>query len=46
VWSGDLFEFSSRAERVLVRGREFTTPNRQQLLEERYKTLPPDYRKP
>jgi imidazolonepropionase-like amidohydrolase len=46
VWSGDPFEFSSRAERVLVRGREFTTPNRQQLLEERYKTLPPDYRKP
>jgi imidazolonepropionase-like amidohydrolase len=46
VWSGDPFEFSSRAERVLVRGREFTAPNRQQSLEERYKTLPPDYRRP
>jgi hypothetical protein len=29
-----------------VRGREFTTPNRQQLLERRYRTLPPDYRRP
>ena len=46
VWSGDPFEFSTRAEHVLVRGREFTTPNRQQLLEQRYRTLPPDYRRP
>jgi imidazolonepropionase-like amidohydrolase len=46
VWSGDPFEFSSRAEHVLVRGREINTPNRQRMLEERYKTLPPDYRRP
>jgi imidazolonepropionase-like amidohydrolase len=46
VWSGDPFEFSTRAEHVLVRGREITTPSRQRMLEERYKTLPPDYRKP
>lgn len=46
VWSGDPFEFSTRAEHVLVRGREYTAKNRQQMLEERYKTLPPDYRKP
>jgi len=46
VWSGDPFEFSSRAEHVLVRGREISTPSRQDLLEQRYRTLPPDYRKP
>lgn len=46
VWSGDPFEFSTRAEHVLVRGREIATPSRQQLLERRYRTLPPDYRKP
>lgn len=46
VWNGDPFEFSTRAEHVLVRGREFTAMNRQRMLEERYKTLPPDYRRP
>jgi imidazolonepropionase-like amidohydrolase len=46
VWSGDPFEFSTRAEHVFVRGMEITTPSRQDLLEQRYKTLPPDYRKP
>ena len=46
VWSGDPFEFSSRAEHVLVRGREITTPSRQDMLEQRYRVLPPDYRKP
>lgn len=46
VWSGDPFEFSTRAERVFVRGREFTTPNRQELLTERYKALPPKYGTP
>jgi imidazolonepropionase-like amidohydrolase len=46
VWSGDPFEFSSRAEHVLVRGRESTTPSRQDMLQQRYRTLPPDYRKP
>lgn len=46
VWSGDPFEFGTRAEHVLVRGRKVETPNRQKLLQERYKTLPPDYRRP
>ena len=46
IWSGDPFEFSSRAEHVFVRGREITTPSRQDLLQRRYQTLPPDYRRP
>ncbi len=46
VWSGDPFEFSTNAEHVLVRGREITTPTREQLLTDRYKTLPPDYDTP
>ncbi|HJQ20718.1 MAG TPA: amidohydrolase family protein [Gemmatimonadaceae bacterium] len=46
VWSGDPFEFSSRAEHVFVRGTEIGTPSRQDMLEQRYRTLPPDYRKP
>ena len=46
VWSGDPFEFSTRAEHVLVRGREITAPSRQDMLQQRYRTLPPDYRKP
>ncbi len=41
VWSGDPFEFSTRAEHVFVAGREYLEPNRQELLTERYKTLPP-----
>jgi imidazolonepropionase-like amidohydrolase len=40
IWSGDPFEFSSVAERVFVRGREFTAKSRQDLLTERYRTLP------
>jgi imidazolonepropionase-like amidohydrolase len=46
IWSGDPFEFSTRAEHVIVRGREITTPSRQDLLQRRYQTLPPDFRKP
>ena len=46
VWSGDPFEFSTRAEHVFVRGREIATANRQKLLQQRYRTLPPDYRRP
>lgn len=46
VWSGDPFELSTRPEHVLVRGLEIATPSRQDMLEQRYKTLPPDYRKP
>lgn len=46
IWSGDPFEFSTVAEHVFVRGREFTAPTRQDLLEQRYRTLPPDYKRP
>ena len=41
IWNGDPFEFSSVAEHVFVRGREYTAMDRQELLTERYKTLPP-----
>jgi len=46
VWSGDPFEFGARAEHVIIRGTEIASPSRQDLLEQRYRTLPPDYRKP
>jgi imidazolonepropionase-like amidohydrolase len=46
VWSGDPFEFSTRAEHVIVRGVERDTFNRQEQLTERYKTLPPNFRQP
>jgi imidazolonepropionase-like amidohydrolase len=45
VWSGDPFEFATRAEHVLVRGREYHDVSRQDLLMQRYKQLPPDYEK-
>jgi imidazolonepropionase-like amidohydrolase len=45
VWSGDPFEFATRAERVIIRGREITGLSRQDELMERYKTYPPAYRK-
>ena len=41
IWSGDPFEFTTAAEHVFVRGREYTEMDRQELLTERYKTLPP-----
>lgn len=46
IWSGDPFEFASQPEHVFVRGVETTSPTRQDLLEQRYKTLPPGYRQP
>ena len=46
VWSGDPFEFATRAEHVLIRGREVTQPSRQDELMQRYKTVPPSYRRP
>ena len=46
VWSGDPFEFTTRAEHVLIRGREVAQPSRQDELMERYKTMPPAYRRP
>jgi imidazolonepropionase-like amidohydrolase len=46
IWSGDPFEFATEPEHVFIRGREVTAPTRQDLLEQRYKTLPPSYRQP
>ena len=46
VWSGDPFEFTTRVEHVLIRGREVAQPSRQDELMQRYKTYPPAYRKP
>ena len=46
IWSGDPLEFASQPEHVFVRGRETRAPTRQDLLEQRYKTLPPNYRVP
>jgi imidazolonepropionase-like amidohydrolase len=43
VWSGDPFEFSSRAERIFIRGREMPMVSRQTELLERYRSLPPSY---
>jgi len=40
VWSGDPFEFTTRAEHVFVRGREYHDRTRQDLLIERYRNLP------
>jgi imidazolonepropionase-like amidohydrolase len=41
VWSGDPFEFSTRAETVLIRGKSAIAPSRQDLLIARYRKLPP-----
>jgi imidazolonepropionase-like amidohydrolase len=38
VWSGDPFEFTTRAEHVFVRGQETLAPSRQDLLSDRYRT--------
>jgi imidazolonepropionase-like amidohydrolase len=46
VWSGDPFEFATQPEHVFIRGREVKAPTRQDMLEQRYKSLPPDYRRP
>jgi imidazolonepropionase-like amidohydrolase len=46
IWSGDPLEFASQPEHVFVRGQEIRQPSRQDMLEERYKTLPPSYRRP
>jgi imidazolonepropionase-like amidohydrolase len=40
VWSGDPFEFTTRAEHVFVRGREYHDKTRQDLLVDRYRNLP------
>jgi imidazolonepropionase-like amidohydrolase len=46
VWSGDPFEFTTRAEHVFVRGREYNGKTRQDLLIERYKNLPGTHNAP
>jgi imidazolonepropionase-like amidohydrolase len=37
VWDGDPFELATRAEHVLVRGKESSTRSREELLTERYR---------
>ena len=46
VWSGDPFEFTTRVEHVFVRGREYNDKTRQDMLMERYKTLPGTHNNP
>lgn len=46
VWSGDPFEFATRAEHVFIRGVEHNEPTRQDLLARRYRNLPNGYRQP
>jgi imidazolonepropionase-like amidohydrolase len=46
VWSGDPFEFTTRVEHVFVRGREYHDKTRQDMLMERYKTLPGTHNTP
>jgi imidazolonepropionase-like amidohydrolase len=46
IWSGDPFEFSTRAEQVFVRGKKIDAPSRQDMLAKRYLTLPPKYNTP
>jgi imidazolonepropionase-like amidohydrolase len=43
VWSGDPFEFSSRAEHVIIEGQEVPLTSRMTELLERYRHLPPSY---
>lgn len=46
VWSGDPFEFTTRAEHVFVRGREYNEKTRQDQLVERYRNLPATHNTP
>jgi len=46
VWSGDPFEFTTRVEHVFVRGREYSEKTRQDMLMERYRTLPGTHNNP
>jgi imidazolonepropionase-like amidohydrolase len=46
IWSGDPFEFTTRVEHVFVRGREYREKTRQDLLMERYHTLPNAHNSP
>jgi len=46
VWSGDPFEFSTKAEAVFVRGKRLVDTSRQDQLTKRYQALPPKYSQP
>ena len=46
IWSGDPFEFTTRAEHVFVRGREYNEKTRQDQLIERYRTMPGTHNTP
>ena len=46
VWSGDPFEFQTDAEHVLIRGRSVKAPSRQDMLMDRYRSVPPNYYRP
>ena len=46
IWSGDPFEFAAHAEHVFVNGVQSSARTREDLLENRYKSLPPGYRNP
>jgi imidazolonepropionase-like amidohydrolase len=46
VWSGDPFELMTRVDAVFLRGRRVQSPSRQDMLMQRYKTLPPRYGTP
>ncbi|HVE79026.1 MAG TPA: amidohydrolase family protein [Gemmatimonadaceae bacterium] len=46
VWSGDPFEFATRAEHVLIRGRELDVQTRPEQLMDRYMNLDSPYRRP
>lgn len=46
IWSGDPFEFTTRAEHVFVRGREYNERTRQDMLVERYRNLPGTHNTP
>jgi imidazolonepropionase-like amidohydrolase len=46
VWSGDPFEFTTKVEHVFVRGHEYNDKTRQDMLMERYKTLPGTHNNP
>jgi imidazolonepropionase-like amidohydrolase len=43
VWSGDPLEFSSKVERLFIRGKEIPLVSRQTELLDRYRSLPPKY---
>jgi imidazolonepropionase-like amidohydrolase len=46
IWSGDPFEFGTRAEKVYIHGALQGGKSRQDELAERYRRLPPAYRNP